>query len=65
VQMMIDVNHSLISCLGINHEAIESVVAITKKYGLHSKLTGSGGGGCLITFIPDGTLIKVMIDVRL
>ena len=51
---MIDVNHYLLCSLNVGHEKIEQIRQITKKYGLHTKITGAGGGGCMLTFVPNG-----------
>jgi mevalonate kinase len=37
--------------LGVGHPAIDQVAQVAAKYGLSSKLTGAGGGGCVITYI--------------
>ena len=49
---LVDVNHHLLQSVGVSHPAIERVCAATRKAGLHSKLTGAGGGGCVITLLP-------------
>lgn len=40
--------------IGVGHECISSVVTTCSKYGLGSKLTGAGGGGCVFALIPPG-----------
>jgi len=52
---MMSANHALLCVLGVNHPAIEKVCRMTHDHGLTSKLTGAGGGGCVITFLPAGT----------
>ena len=37
-------------------EAIDAICKTTLKYQLRSKLTGAGGGGCVLTIIPDRIL---------
>jgi len=56
---MIDINHYLLCSLNISHEKIEKIKQITKNYGFHTKITGAGGGGCLLTYIPKGNKIKL------
>lgn len=51
---LVDANHGLLVALGTSHPALEKVRELTGKYGLSSKLTGGGGGGCAITFVRDG-----------
>lgn len=42
--------------MGVSHASLEAIKAKTKAspYGLSTKLTGAGGGGCAVTLIPDG-----------
>ena len=54
-------NHPLLCALGVGHPALDKVCTIALEYGLSSKLTGAGGGGCAITLIPYG-LSKDIID---
>lgn len=53
---LIDENHAHLIALGVSHPVLEQIREITaaKPYGLHTKLTGAGGGGCAVTLIPDG-----------
>uniref|UniRef100_A0ABM0MIQ6 Mevalonate kinase n=1 Tax=Saccoglossus kowalevskii TaxID=10224 RepID=A0ABM0MIQ6_SACKO len=51
IEELIDINQSLLGILGVSHPSLEQVVQITSKHGLHSKLTGAGGGGCALTLI--------------
>lgn len=41
-------NQSLLQVLGAGHEKIDEVVKIAKNNGCSAKLTGAGGGGCVI-----------------
>ncbi|KAF9507142.1 hypothetical protein BS47DRAFT_1373957 [Hydnum rufescens UP504] len=52
---LIDENHAHLASLGVSHASLETIREITtaKPYGLHTKLTGAGGGGCAVTLIPD------------
>ncbi|KNE68262.1 mevalonate kinase [Allomyces macrogynus ATCC 38327] len=52
---LIHVNQTLLAALDASHPAIDSVVALTAAHGLPSKLTGAGGGGCVMTYVPPGT----------
>ncbi|KAJ3695696.1 hypothetical protein LUZ60_001073 [Juncus effusus] len=67
-------NQGLLRCIGVSHESIETVVRITEseKSGngkLVSKLTGAGGGGCVLTLIPtllsDTAIQKVISELEL
>jgi len=61
---MIDVNHYLLCSLNVGHEKIEQIRQITKKYGLHTKITGAGGGGCMLTFVPNESKEDIIIKVK-
>jgi mevalonate kinase len=45
-------NEQILEQLGVGHEKIDQVVHITKSYGVTTKLTGAGGGGCTISLLP-------------
>lgn len=49
-------NHTHLKTLGVSHPSLEMIVAATaaEPFGLATKLTGAGGGGCAVTLIPDG-----------
>ncbi|XP_063901340.1 mevalonate kinase-like isoform X2 [Zophobas morio] len=46
LETLIDVNQNLLNALGVGHPCLDKVCHLSLKYGLHAKLTGSGGGGC-------------------
>lgn len=48
-------NHVHLRTLGVSHPSLEAVVSTTAAapFGLTTKLTGAGGGGCAVTLIPD------------
>ncbi|WVQ76274.1 cystathionine beta-lyase [Cryptococcus sp. DSM 104548] len=52
---LIKENHGHLVQLGVSHPALEMIVASTgqEPFGLATKLTGAGGGGCALTLIPD------------
>eukprot|EP00978_Attheya_sp_CCMP212_P038360 scaffold189266_cov52-Attheya_sp.AAC.4 len=53
---LIDINQALLQSVGVSHASLETVCALTKHLGASTKLTGAGGGGCCMTFLPDPTL---------
>lgn len=50
-------NQHLLNVLGAGHESIDQVVKIAKSYGHSAKLTGAGGGGCVIIHLTPGMLM--------
>ncbi|KAJ1417105.1 Ribosomal protein S5 domain 2-type fold, subgroup [Sesbania bispinosa] len=65
---LMEMNQGLLQCIGVSHATIETVLRTTLKYKLASKLTGAGGGGCVLTLLPtllSGTVVdKVIADLE-
>lgn len=54
VASLIDTNQCLLQAMRVSHPSIERICHIAKyKYGLSTKLTGAGGGGCVFTYLGD------------
>ncbi|KAJ7090437.1 hypothetical protein C8R44DRAFT_648218, partial [Mycena epipterygia] len=49
-------NHEYLITLGVSHPSLETIHATTAAlpYRLSTKLTGAGGGGCVVTLVQDG-----------
>lgn len=43
--------------LGVGHAVLDNVCKITAQFGLHSKLTGAGGGGCALTLLSNSEVV--------
>ncbi|CAK8544675.1 unnamed protein product [Lathyrus sativus] len=52
VEELMEMNQGLLQSMGVSHATIETVLQTTLKYKLSSKLTGAGGGGCVLTLLP-------------
>lgn len=52
--------------MGVSHASLEAIKAKTKSspYGLSTKLTGAGGGGCAVTLVPDGKMLDYSTTYR-
>ncbi|KAM6165387.1 mevalonate kinase [Erethizon dorsatum] len=54
LEELIDMNQHHLNALGVGHASLDQLCQVTAAHGLHSKLTGAGGGGCGITLLrPD------------
>ncbi|XP_064612219.1 mevalonate kinase-like [Liolophura sinensis] len=54
LQDLIDINHQLLRLIGVSHPVLETLVQESSALGVHTKLTGAGGGGCALSLIsPD------------
>ncbi|MFQ6076694.1 MAG: mevalonate kinase [Candidatus Bathyarchaeia archaeon] len=46
---LLDINHGMLSAIGVSNEALDRLVHAARRGGaLGAKLTGAGGGGCMI-----------------
>lgn len=57
IEELMEMNQGLLQCMGVSHAAIETVLRTMLKYKLASKLTGAGGGGCVLTLLPTCMLL--------
>ncbi|XP_065018006.1 mevalonate kinase-like isoform X2 [Musa acuminata AAA Group] len=58
IEELMEMNQGLLQCMGVSHAAIETVLRTMLKYKLASKLTGAGGGGCVLTLLPTWLLLS-------
>uniref|UniRef100_A0A3Q1G3U6 mevalonate kinase n=1 Tax=Acanthochromis polyacanthus TaxID=80966 RepID=A0A3Q1G3U6_9TELE len=56
LEELIDINQHHLNVMGVGHPALDMLCQVTLAKGLHSKLTGAGGGGCGITLLRPGAL---------
>jgi len=52
---LMNVNHGLLSAIGVSNLALERLVHAARTAGaLGAKLTGAGGGGCMVALVEEG-----------
>ncbi len=61
---LMSLNHNSLKDLDVSHEVLDKIVNVLDKNGaLGSKLTGAGGGGCVISLFDDFTKAKDAIKI--
>ncbi|CAA2953723.1 Mevalonate kinase [Olea europaea subsp. europaea] len=65
LEELMEMNQGLLQCMGVSHASIETVLRSTLKYKLSSKLTGAGGGGCVLTLLPSCILLVILHRIKL
>ncbi|KAM6422895.1 mevalonate kinase isoform 1-T2 [Liasis olivaceus] len=60
LEELVDINQHLLNGIGVGHPLLDRVCQVASSHGLHSKLTGAGGGGCAITLLRPGTAPSVV-----
>jgi len=68
LEHLIDMNQHLLEAIGVSHPTITNILQVCRAHALHGKLTGAGGGGCVIVILPnhftDDQLISVQRDLK-
>ncbi|NXL57622.1 KIME kinase, partial [Chordeiles acutipennis] len=60
LEELFDINQHHLNVMGVGHPSLDRLCQVTMAHGLHSKLTGAGGGGCGITLLrPDTSSLAV------
>lgn len=63
---VMNINHALLCGLGISDESLEWLVNAARKAGaLGAKLTGAGGGGCMIALGENERLKQVLEAIQM
>jgi len=62
---LMNINHGLLSALGVSTLKLEALVHAARKEGaLGAKLTGAGGGGCMIALVEEERASRVEKAIR-
>ena len=62
---LMNINHSLLSAVGVSHECLDRLVNAARMAGaLGAKLTGAGGGGCIIALAQKEMLEHVALAIE-
>jgi len=65
VGTLMNINHALLCAIDVSHESLERLVHTARKSGAYgAKLTGGGGGGCMIALAEEKKLGKVMAAIQ-
>ncbi|CAD5209226.1 unnamed protein product [Bursaphelenchus okinawaensis] len=51
LQELCRINNHLLNALGVGHAKITQISSLLARYGIHTKLSGAGGGGTVFAFI--------------
>lgn len=63
---LLTANHAILSFIGVSNQELDNLVELCIQSGCYgSKLTGAGGGGCVIGLIPEGEERKVQNNLSL
>ncbi|XP_029916486.1 mevalonate kinase [Myripristis murdjan] len=65
LEELIDINQHHLNVMGVGHPTLDTLCRVTQARGLHSKLTGAGGGGCGITLLrpeTDSSIVQSTIQ---
>lgn len=57
-------NHKLLSILGVSCKELNKLVDVALPYSYGAKLTGSGGGGCMVALTDDPETVSEAISSR-
>lgn len=60
-----NINHALLYGLGVSDESLDWLINAARKAGaLGAKLTGAGGGGCMIALTEDERVEQVLEAIQ-
>lgn len=62
---LMNINHALLCAVDVSHESLEHLIYAARHGGAYgAKLTGGGGGGCMIALAEERKLKRVMLAIE-
>lgn len=62
---LMNMNHALLCALGVSNDVIERLISAARRAGaLGAKLTGAGGGGCIIALPEKGNIQRIAEAIK-
>jgi len=62
---LMNINHALLSAVGVSHESLERLVYTARNNSAFgAKLTGGGGGGCMIALAQENKMKKIIAAIE-
>jgi mevalonate kinase len=52
-ETLLEMNHYLLNAIGVGHIELDKLLIMAKQCGYFGKMTGAGGGGCALIYIPN------------
>lgn len=52
LRTLVSINNNLLRAIGVSHPSLETIFQLADASGFNAKLTGAGGGGCALVFLP-------------
>ena len=49
-------NQKYLEEIGVSNDTLDKIIRITDKIGFGSKITGAGGGGCVVSITDENTI---------
>eukprot|EP00850_Spirogloea_muscicola_P002737 SM000010S04375 [mRNA] locus=s10:1269794:1270826:+ [translate_table: standard] len=60
---LININQGLLQSMGVSHPAVDHIVTLCASHDLAAKLTGAGGGGCVLALLPSSEHSLMLLPV--
>jgi len=64
IPTMVSINQSLLRAIGVSTKEIDLLITTLSEKGITAKITGAGGGGCIIGFGDDNAIKNALKEYR-